>query len=105
MPKKEFGAFDQPGRPDATQGGYGSDSAESKPSLGERLSDTVGEAGESLRGSAEKAGETVDDVIKEATERGKPVIDLINRYAREQPLAGMALAFVAGVAITSLFKR
>jgi hypothetical protein len=58
-----------------------------------------------LRGSAEKAGETVDDVIKEATERGKPEIDLINRYAREQRLAGMALVFVAGVAITSLFKR
>jgi hypothetical protein len=105
MPKKEFGVSDQPDQPDSTQGGYGSDNGESEPSLGERFSETVGEAGESLRGSAEKAGETVEDVIKEATERGKPVIDLINRYAREQPLAGMALAFVAGIAITSLFRR
>jgi hypothetical protein len=105
MPKKASGGFDQPDDPAATQTGYERDDGKSDPSLGERMSETESEGGESLRGSTEKAGETVEGVIKEATERGKPVIDLIDRYAREQPLAGLALAFLAGVAITSLFKR
>jgi hypothetical protein len=105
MPKKEFGTFGQPDQPDTTQGGYGQDSGNPEPSVGKQFSKTVGEAGEALQGAAEKAGETVEDAIKEATERGKPMIDLLDKYAREQPLAGMALAFIAGVAITSLFRR
>jgi ElaB/YqjD/DUF883 family membrane-anchored ribosome-binding protein len=105
MPKKASGNFDQPDDPAATQTGYESDDSKSESSLGERMSDTESDAGESLRGSTEKVGETVEEVIKEATERGKPLIDLIDRYAREQPLAGLALAFLAGVAITSLVKR
>lgn len=105
MQRKGYGGFDQPSEPDTTQGAYEGDDGKTEPSLGERLSETVGEAGESLRGSAEKIGEKAEDAVKEATDRGERAIDLISRYAREQPLAGLAIAFVAGIAITSLLKR
>jgi hypothetical protein len=105
MPNKDYGAFDQPSEQDTTHGVHEAEEGKAEPSLGERLAETVGGAGDPLRRSAERIGETAEDTIKETTERGQQVIGLISRYAREQPLAGLALAFVAGVALTSLLKR
>jgi hypothetical protein len=105
MPNKDYGGFDQPSEQDTAHGAHEADDGKTEPSLGERLAETAGGAGDPLRGSAERVGEAAEDTIKEATERGERVIELISRYAREQPLAGLALAFVAGVALTSLLKR
>jgi hypothetical protein len=77
------------------------ESSEAEPSVSERLGETADEAGRILRESTENLDETVGRVMDNA-ERS---LGAIGRHVRDQPLASLAIAFLAGMAVIGLMRR
>jgi hypothetical protein len=72
-----------------------------EPSIGDRLGETVGEAGRILRESTEN----IDETVERAMDSAERSIGAIGRRVQAQPLASLAIAFLAGMAVIGLMKR
>jgi hypothetical protein len=77
------------------------ESSGAEPSIGDRVSETVGEAGRILRESTEN----IDETVGRAMESAERYLGPIGRHVRAQPLASVGIAFLAGMAFIALMKR
>ena len=76
-----------------------------RPAAGERVSETIRQAGKTVRESSEKVGQTVEDASGIVADQSERTLVAMNRYLRERPLSCLAIAFGAGVVLTALLRR
>ena len=72
---------------------------------GERVSETIRQAGKTVRESSEKVGRTVEDASGAVADQSERALLAMTRYLRERPLSCLAVAFGAGFVMTVLLRR
>jgi hypothetical protein len=100
MAKKSYGAAEDFIHAENAEAASRED-AGGEPSIGDRLGETVGEAGRILRESTEN----IDETVERAMDSAERSIGAIGRRVQAQPLASLAIAFLAGMAVIGLMKR
>lgn len=87
------------------KGAPGCDDEKKGPAVGERVSEAMGRAGEAARQTGKKAAEKLEGSYDQVAEEGERAIRSISSQVHEHPMVSLAVAFCAGVLITSLLKR
>ena len=77
------------------------ESSEAGPSIGDRFGQTADEAGRILRESTEN----IDETVSRAMDSAERSLGAIGRHVQAQPLASLAIAFLAGMAVIGLMRR